>query len=59
MARNNSSDQQTAAANQDQELVRKVAEKVYELMMRELRIEAERQRFGDKITPPSRRQGGW
>ncbi|MCB0028067.1 MAG: hypothetical protein KDE28_09190 [Anaerolineales bacterium] len=59
MARNSSSNEQSTPAKQEQELVRKVTERVYEMMMRELRIESERQRFSDKITAQTRRPGGW
>lgn len=59
MARNSSSNEQSTPAKQEQELVRKVTERVYEMMMREIRIESERQRFSDKITAQTRRPGGW
>ena len=59
MDRNSSSNEQSTPAKQEQELVRKVTERVYEMMMRELRIESERQRFSDKITAQTRRPGGW
>lgn len=59
MARNSSSNEQSTSSKQEQELVRKVTEKVYEMMLRELRIESERQRFSDKILPQTRRPGGW
>jgi hypothetical protein len=59
MARNSSSQEQSAPGKIDQELVQKVADKVYQMMLRELRIESERQRFSDKILPQTRRPGGW
>ena len=59
MARNSSSNEQSTPAKREQELVRKVTERVYEMMMREIRIESERQRFSDKITAQTRRPGGW